>query len=224
MIAPENMKKTHNKDYNLFSKVPLEIGIFAHDRALILPGTEISLNIFEERYIDLILDAIEINNRYLGIITPIPRNLNDAIGCLAKIISFTENPDNKLNITIQGVTRFKVNKIIKTDLKYKVIEPEYDDFITDYKIIETKFSDRTKINDMILKYIELNEGNKLEPEKISTIPDTKIFSFLCNNIDFPNEDRKKLMEAKDFEEIEFLVENATNIAIANSESKNMIKH
>lgn len=219
------MKKSSNKQYNILSKISNELGIFCHNRALLLPGTELSLNIYEPKYLDLVEDAIEVNNRFFGVLTPVPkRRYMGTIGCLAKIVSFTEFEDNRYHVTVQGIMRFEIQKIIKSKLSYKIADVSYDDFLNDINFEKIKLIDRQHINDLVFKYIELVEGSKLELEKITSIPDLKIFSFLCNNIDFHDDDRKLLMEAKDFDELQFIIENATNMAIASSESKNAKKH
>ena len=79
---------------NLPSSVPL----FPLDNVLLLPFGKLPLNIFEERYINMVLDSLR-SNRMIGIIQP--KNNNNELftmGCIGKITSYIETPDYRLVI------------------------------------------------------------------------------------------------------------------------------
>ena len=82
--------------------LPKIIPIFPLSNFIIFPKTSVPLNIFEDRYIDMINDSMK-SNKYIGMIQPInSRNIDESnpelhnIGCLGKITSFTETEGQKI--------------------------------------------------------------------------------------------------------------------------------
>lgn len=216
-------KNTKHPLYDL-EKIPEELGLFCHNQAFLIPGIELSLNIYDLSYIDLVIDAIELNYRYFGVVTPIPKKLPRAIGCVAKITSFTEVNEQKFHITIKGVNRFRIERKHRSKRPYNIITADYSEFIEDSQFANFKLENREYINQLVFDYVDIVEKNMLEIEKIRNIPDLKLFSFLCNNVELSKEKRLQLIQSQDFSEIQFIIEKATEVSIANSESKDFVKH
>ena len=129
---------------NLPSKLP----IFPLSNFIIFPKTTVPLNIFEQRYIDMIDDSMK-SNKLIGIIQP--KNSNNQyeipklhqVGCVGKITSFRETEDGRYLIELKGVLRFKFVKELDTLTKYRILQVNYDDYINDLdnKKEDLKFSD-----------------------------------------------------------------------------------
>ena len=80
----ENIKKLFEVTSN---ELPSSIPLFPLDNVLLLPFGKLPLNIFEERYINMVLDSLK-TNRMIGIIQP--KNNNNELfmmGCVGKILS-----------------------------------------------------------------------------------------------------------------------------------------
>lgn len=97
--------------------------VFPLNGAILFPGTNLPLNIFESRYIQMVDFALS-NDRYIGMIQSKENNDFFDIGCLGKITNFTETPDGKYQINLEGISRFKFKKIIKTDYKFITIDAD----------------------------------------------------------------------------------------------------
>ena len=88
------------------SELPSSMPLFPLDNVLLLPFGKLPLNIFEERYINMVLDSLK-TNRMIGIIQP--KNNNNELfmmGCVGKITSYIETPDYRLVLNLEGVCRF----------------------------------------------------------------------------------------------------------------------
>ena len=104
--------------------LPKIIPVFPLSNFIIFPKTTVPLNIFEPRYIDMINDSMK-SNKLLGMIQPktsinnknIPELHN--VGCLGKITSFRETEDGRYLIELKGILRFRKNKEINTQNKYR---------------------------------------------------------------------------------------------------------
>ena len=118
------------KKDNLPNKIP----IFPLSSAIFFPKTTLPLNIFEDRYIQLVNDCMK-NNRMFGMVQP--KNNKEkvpevyGIGCLGKIISFNETLDKRFIINLSGILRFRINKELDEKKLYRTFEVDYSEFLTD---------------------------------------------------------------------------------------------
>ena len=128
--------------------LPNIIPVFPLSNFIIFPKTTVPLNIFEQRYIDMIDDSMQ-SNKFIGMIQPkkinndlTPPVLHD-IGCLGRITSFKETEDRRYLIELKGLIRFKVIKEIESSKKYREYEVDFNSFDHDLneKKEELKFSD-----------------------------------------------------------------------------------
>ena len=115
-------------------KFPNKIPVFPLSNAIVFPRTILPLNIFEDRYIQLVNDCMK-ENRMFGMVQP--KNKKDItpevykIGCLGKIISFNETEDKRFIISLSGIIRFRIKNEIKKDKLYRNFEVDYSDFLND---------------------------------------------------------------------------------------------
>tara|TARA_B100000686_G_scaffold225665_1_gene232858 strand:+ start:163 stop:798 length:636 start_codon:yes stop_codon:yes gene_type:complete len=113
---------------------PNKIPIFPLSSAIFFPRTILPLNIFEDRYIQLVNDAMK-ENRMFGMVQPKSRKGSSPevykIGCLGKIISFNETKDKRFIISLSGIIRFKIKNEIKKEKLYRSFEVDYSEFLND---------------------------------------------------------------------------------------------
>ena len=115
-------------------KFPNKIPIFPLSSAIFFPKTILPLNIFEDRYIQLVNDAIK-DNRMFGMVQPKNKTGIEPevykIGCLGKIVSFNETEDKRFIISLSGIIRFKIKNEIKKEKLYRSFEVDYSEFLND---------------------------------------------------------------------------------------------
>ena len=90
------------------------ISIFPLPGAVLYPGLQLPLHIFEPRYRAMVSDALA-RDRKIGMIQPQqPREGAPiyAIGCLGKIGEVEALPDGRFNLVLEGETRFRDERII----------------------------------------------------------------------------------------------------------------
>tara|TARA_B100000579_G_C22502709_1_gene697753 strand:- start:66 stop:707 length:642 start_codon:yes stop_codon:yes gene_type:complete len=127
-------------------KFPNKISVFPLSNFIFFPNTNIPLNIFEKRYLEMINDSMR-GSRLIGMIQPKKfKNSYDQlydVGCLGKITSFSETDDGRYLIILNGLSRFKIIKEIKNEKPYRECEVSFNDFQNDTKINDEqiKFSD-----------------------------------------------------------------------------------
>ena len=98
-------------------------------QVVVFPGTPLPLNIFEERYKELVGDAIRDNSEF-GIVLAREDGIVNA-GCTVIVEKLTEMfPDGRMNVLTRGKRRFEVLSLNedKTYLQAEVRYFEDDDF------------------------------------------------------------------------------------------------
>ncbi|MBB3936092.1 LON peptidase substrate-binding domain-containing protein [Aureimonas phyllosphaerae] len=109
------MVQVGNVNYRSLSDLPEVVPVFPLTGALLLPGGQMPLNIFEPRYLAMLDHAIA-GDRVIGMIQPrldgAMRSDGEpelcAVGCLGRLTSFSESGDGRYVISLQGIARFRV--------------------------------------------------------------------------------------------------------------------
>ncbi|MRG54738.1 hypothetical protein SAMN05428967_1824 [Phyllobacterium sp. YR620] len=116
--------KAGNVRYRTLEDIPESVPIFPLSGALLLPGGQLPLNIFEPRYLAMI-DAALSGKRIIGMIQPRfdQEEGEEAelceVGCLGRITSFAETGDGRVLITLQGICRFRIVKELGTRAPFR---------------------------------------------------------------------------------------------------------
>ena len=179
-------------------KFPYHIPVFPLSGVIYFPKTNLPLNIFEKRYLDLVNDAIK-KDKLMGMIQS--KNSDDEvykIGCLGKISDYQKSDDGRILINLTGLTRFEVLEE-KTNVKlYREFKVNYKKFILDLKPIKEEINieplmDKVKIffkkSGLLLNWKEFEKLNQVQ--KINTL------SMIAP---VTNEEKQKLLESVSLEE------------------------
>ena len=104
------------------------ISIFPLPGALLLPGMELPLHIFEPRYRALIHDAMA-RDRRIGMIQPRGKGsvppLFD-VGCLGHISNIEAMDDGRFNIILRGLARFRVVRELDVATQFRQVEADVE--------------------------------------------------------------------------------------------------
>tara|TARA_B100001057_G_C22796098_1_gene929675 strand:+ start:830 stop:1474 length:645 start_codon:yes stop_codon:yes gene_type:complete len=129
-------------------ELPNKIPVFPLSNFIIFPRTTVPLNIFEQRYLDMIDDSMK-SNKLIGMIQPkisasdgTPPELHN-VGCVGKITTFRETDDGRYLIELKGIIRFQKISEIKSGNKYREFKVNFNEFESDLvnEQEQLKFSD-----------------------------------------------------------------------------------
>jgi Lon protease-like protein len=175
------------------AQIPNSIPLFPLDNVLLLPFGKLPLNIFEERYIKMTLDALK-KNRMIGVIQP--KNNNNELfqmGCIGKITSYIETPDYRIVINLEGVCRFIVHESNLTPSGYLQANIDFQDYMEDLNEMEPSI-DRTTL---IQKYSNFFKMRKLDIDKevLAETSNLQLLSTLAMLAPFNKIDKQAILES-----------------------------
>jgi len=104
----------------------VRISIFPLTGAILFPGLQLPLHVFEPRYRALVKDALA-RDRRIGMIQP-QRSEEGAplytVGCLGKIGEVEALDDGRFNLVLQGEARFRLVRELEVTTPFRQIEAE----------------------------------------------------------------------------------------------------
>ena len=180
--------------------LPNKISVFPLSNAIFFPRTILPLNIFEDRYLQLVEDCMK-EKRLFGMVQP--RNNEGtspevySVGCLGKIISFNETSDKRFIITLLGLTRFKIKKELQMEKLYRSFEVDYSEFLDDLEAKKNEtFSSEKKnlLNKIKIFFEKINYPVKYS--ELSKLDLDELISNVSMISPFSIEEKQKLIETK----------------------------
>ena len=206
------------------SNLPNKIAIFPLSDAVFFPKTILPLNIFEDRYIQLVKDCMK-GQRLFGMIQPKVKSGQTPevykVGCLGKIVSSNEISDKRFIIALSGIIRFRILKELSNKKLYREFNVDYSDFIDDLEVKEniTKgYTDKNLLKKITYFFIRRNYSVKFnELEKLNF---NQLISSICMISPFSVEEKQKLIETiKTKEKLEVLEDIINFNLLDNQENK-----
>ena len=178
---------------------PNIIPIFPLTGVIYFPKTNLPLNIFEKRYLDLVNDTYNKKDKLMGMVQS-RKDGDDVykVGCLGEISDFQKSEDGRVIINLTGITRFEILEEIKNDKLYREFKVNYKNFKLD---LENNFSD-TNTDDLMDKSKIFFKKNGLllnwrEFEKLDKIQRINTLAMISP---VTNEEKQKLIETVTLEE------------------------
>lgn len=181
------------------------------------PKTNLPLNIFEERYIDMIDFALS-NNRFLGMVQERSNKKLYDIGCYGKITVFNETNDKRYIINLEGLNCFKILREVETEYKFRVCEIEVFNNFNDYEIND---GTKAKIIDRFEKYNKSKNIN-LQLEEISKLDIVDLLKFIVMISPFDFSLKQMFLELKSNKELYENVLSTLEIELASKEKTSTI--
>lgn len=197
--------------------LPDLIPIFPLTSALLLPGCRLPLNIFEPRYLQMIEDALT-GDRLIGLIQPLQPEEEDqdppihAIGCAGRIVSLKETDDGRYLVNLVGMSRFEVQREIRSDRLYRMVEPRWERFSGDIGRRPSADIDRDELVANLRAYFD-SHGLEANWDAIDESGDEELVNSLAMVCPFDSAEKQALLEANDLNQRSRLVIALMNMAV-----------
>jgi uncharacterized protein len=195
--------------YRRPADLPPRIPLFPLRGAILLPRATLPLNVFEPRYLEMI-DNVMSGDRLIGIVQPLQDADHDEeesplgrsvalrnVGCVGRVTSYQEVEDERLIITLTGISRYEVIDEAVTDRPYRVASVTYDRFASDLSEgLGEDQVDRTNLLRVLRSYLD---ANRLEADwaAIQRASSEFLINALCVMCPYGPEEKQALLEAED---------------------------
>jgi hypothetical protein len=187
-----------NPFFPKFSDLPVEIPIFPLAGAVVLPGVQLPLNIFEPRYLNMVTDALA-SDHLIGMIQPTSETLADEvpaihrIGCAGRITSYSETSDGRILLVLSGLCRFQAVSELAGKNGYRRVRANWDRFAVDYQESDSPIPDRKGFLASLKAYCKLR-GVEVPWEDVEQMDDKDLTNLLCAHLPLTPEDKQALIE------------------------------
>ena len=182
------------KPLNYKSPLPRKVPIFPLTDVILLPQGHIKLNIFENRYLNMTEDCLS-SNRIIGMIQPKQKSKLYDIGCIGKIVQFSEIEENKFFIELKGICRYKIINHTLSERKYRIAEVSYEEYSTDLNSKNTEI-DKHQFLKPMKKYFD-SKNIQTDWKIIDRAPIEVLVNSLAQSCPFTSIEKQALLEAKD---------------------------
>ena len=184
---------TKKMDDNI--NLPTQIPIFPLPNALLLPGGQLPLNIFEPRYLAMVDDALGHPDRLIGMVQPMEeQNSLFGIGCAGRIGYFQETDDGRYMIALSGVCRFRLGGHEQTEPGYRLADVSWDEFAADLQDPLEGIADRDRMFTIMRRYFAAR-GFDADWDQIERSEDGQILNTLAMVCPFEVAEKQALLEA-----------------------------
>jgi uncharacterized protein len=185
-----------NFSYVNAQDLPETAAIFPLSGALLLPGGQMPLNIFEPRYLEMIDEALR-TNRIVAMIQPALDGSESGLctmGCLGRIVSFTETGDGRYHLALAGVCRFRLIEelTVKSPWRQARILP----MLADLDAADGKNVDRDSLLKAFKAYLEAN-GMEADWESVTRADNGVLVNALSMMSPYGPAEKQALLEAPD---------------------------
>lgn len=206
--------------YRSPADLPRELKVFPLPGALLLPRAELPLNIFEPRYLEMVDDAMA-GDRLIGMIQPEDEDadLNGSpglcqVGCAGRITSYAETQDNRILISLTGISRFVLVKEISVSTPYRKVIADFTPFASDL-VSEDQAGDvdRSGLIKVFRDYLAANDMSA-DWEQVNAASTETLVNTLSLLAPYAPRDKQALLEAPDLKSRADVLIALTEVALA----------
>ena len=173
-------------------KFPNIIPVFPLSGVIYFPKTNLPLNIFEQRYLNLINDVYN-KDKLMGMVQS--KKENDSvyeIGCLGKISDYQKSKDGRILINLTGISRFRILKEIPNDKLYREFQVDYESFVGDIENAHNEV-DSKELMEKAKTFFKRN-GLLLNWREFEKLDHAQKINTLSMIAPITNEEKQKLLE------------------------------
>jgi uncharacterized protein len=195
--------KAGNCPYTGPEDLPSVIPVFPLPGALLLPRSELPLNIFEPRYVAMI-DAALAAERIVGMIQPdeakSPCSLGPSlckVGCAGRITSLGETGDGRYMVTLTGIARFVIVEEVVTNTLFRQCRVSAVSFGLDFASdIDESDVDRGSVLKTFREYLEAH-NLEADWDSVGRASNEMLINALAMMAPFGAAEKQALLEAPD---------------------------
>ncbi|WP_271079371.1 LON peptidase substrate-binding domain-containing protein [Aurantiacibacter sp. MUD61] len=174
------------------------LSIFPLTGAILFPGLQLPLHIFEPRYRAMVGDALA-RDRRIAMIQPTDP-VDDAplysVGCVGKIEDVETSEDGRYNVILLGESRFRIKHELEVATPFRQVEAELieepaDEFLS--------LGERASLEYEARKFAD-SQGYAIDWDSVAQLDDVTLVNGISQIAPFDAAAKQGLLEAKDLRE------------------------
>ena len=210
-----------------FDDLPNVLPVFPLGGALLLPRQSLPLNIFEPRYLNMVLDALG-GDRNIGMIQPESSAGEEPpavyrVGCAGRITAFNETNDGRLLINLSGVCRFEVAREIDGVRGYRRVNPNWQPYASDLEDAPALELDFVAFEKLALGFFKA-KGLEVKWDALKQLPHASLVDFLAMNLPVTVQEKQALLESPEGVERSRILTSVLGIGAAQDPSAGATRH
>src|SRR3954467_7246218 len=216
-----------NAAYRSPGDLPSVIPVFPLPGALLLPRGQMPLNIFEQRYVAMIDDALRSGQRLVGMIQPDTAHPGHEMrpnlyktGCVGRITQLAETGDGRYLLQLTGVARFRVEEELKVTTLYRQCCVSFETYADDF--IARKGEEAVDRKSLLAALTDFLKVNKLKADwkGIEEAPNEALVNALAMMSPYGAAEKQALLEAPDLKTRAEILVAVTEIELAKARGTN----
>ena len=197
---------------------PNQIPIFPLSGVIYFPKTNLPLNIFEQRYLDLVNDSIR-KDKLIGMIQNKRKEEGlYKVGCLGKISDFQKSDDGRILINLSGITRFEILEEKENSKLYREFKVNYEKFSLDIEPVLEEINTKSIVEKAEIFFNR--SGFLLNWREFKKLDEMQKINTLSMIAPVTNEEKQKLLEAVSLKDKAKTLENIITFYLHESDFKN----
>jgi Lon protease-like protein len=209
-----------------FDQLPETLPVFPLEGAVVMPGAQLPLNIFEPRYLKMVQDSLA-SHHLIGMIQPGAQSQSEehslcTTGCAGRLSSYQETTDGRIEILLSGVCRFDIAQELPTTRGYRMVVPDWRRFELDY---DYPGFDESRLQTPFFTQLDhylVSKDLEIDRSAIHIIPFARLLNVLTTLLPLPHDDKQAIIEAVTFDERYRLL--ISQFELAGSDAPSHLRH
>lgn len=179
----------------------LRVPVFPLAGALLFPGAQLPLHVFEPRYRAMVRDALA-SDRLIGMIQP--RDQGDPpslfeVGCIGRISACEELEDGRYNIVLEGLGRFRIAREAAVETPYRQVDADRSSFADTDEPDPLGLAQRAELEREARRYADAL-GYSVDWEAVGRLDDEMLVNGIAQIAPLDVGSKQALLEAADIAE------------------------
>lgn len=203
--------------------LPVKIPIFPLTGVILIPSSNLPLNIFEPRYLQMVRDAVT-SDGLIGMIQPktLETEAGDSelysVGAVGKIDDLVDTGNDRFTLRLKGIARFEVASELSTTTPYRQIHANWSRFNDLAAENSANTIDRRTLLAALSNYLD-TKGLDADFDAIAEAPNDILVNTLSMIIPMGAPEKQALLEAVSIDERAATLETLLKMSVIESGSK-----
>ena len=192
---------TVSRFFPRFDDLPLTLPVFPLENIIVMPGAELQLNIFENRYLNMVTDVLKTHHMF-GMVQPDATKKGDPqslyfTGCAGRITAYSETADGRILLSLTGVIRFDISEELAAIRGYRVTVPDWSRYASDLnQQVESDIRDRSRLTSALGRYFR-NRNMEPDWEGLERIPVAQLVNTMATLLPIGTAEKQAILEAQE---------------------------